>query len=253
MGGHRVSALRLLLGPSGLVRHAYIYSIGALRSCLRWALIFVLCLGIGFAVLLDVYARFNPPSTLMLSHKLSHEVVKQDWVSLNQISPALIGAVVLSEDGQFCQHHGVDWTALGEVMGDEDGPTRGASTIAMQTAKNLFLWPSRSYVRKFIEIPLALAMDAVWSKARMLEIYLNIAEWGPGIFGAEAAARYHFGIPASALNADQAALLATALPSPMKRNPAHPRPGHRRMAATIRAHLPEASTYLRCLLPNKEG
>ena len=101
----------------------------------------------------------------------------------------LSAAVVVAEDARFCSHGGVDWSALQEALDDEDGPSRGASTITMQTTKNLFLWPSRSYVRKALEIPIAAALNLAWPKRRVLEVYLNVAEWGEGLYGAEAAAR----------------------------------------------------------------
>jgi monofunctional biosynthetic peptidoglycan transglycosylase len=145
----------------------------------------------------------------------------------------------------------VDWGALHEVVEeaekDEDSPSRGASTIPMQTAKNLFLWPSRSYIRKGIEIPLALLIDLAWSKRRILEIYLNIAEWGDGIFGAEAAARHYFHKSADRLDAREAALLATALPNPRLRNPARPSPRHAGLAARIMAHARVAGSLVRCV------
>ncbi len=128
-----------------------------------------------------------------------------------------------------------DWGALREVLGrpGANGPSRGASTIPMQTAKNLFLWPSRSYIRKAIEIPLALLIDLEWPKRRILEVYLNLAEWGKGVFGAEAAARHYFHKGADRLDAREAALLATALPSPGHRNAARPSPRHAGLATRV--------------------
>ncbi len=117
------------------------------------------------------------------------------------MSPHLPRAVISSEDARFCQHHGVDWIefqdVIDEAFDDEEGPLRGASTIPMQTAKNLFLWDGRNIIRKGLEIPLAYWMDYVWPKRRMIEIYLNIVEWAPGVYGAEAASHYHFKKPAS--------------------------------------------------------
>src|SRR5262249_36771236 len=124
---------------------------------------------------------------------------------------------------------------------------RGGSTIAMQTVKNLFLWPAKSYLRKAIEIPLAYGVDAVWSKRRLLEIYLNIAEWGPGVFGAEAAARYHFRKPASLLNAREAALRAVAVPSPLDRGRGAPAPGTRRLAPNLMLRRRPGPSMARCL------
>ena len=121
---------------------------------------------------------------------------------IDRISPYLQRAVITSEDGRFCRHHGVDWDEIEEAIERaRDGVPRGGSTISMQVVKNLFLWPSKSYVRKAMEIPLTYAIETAWSKRRILEIYLNMAEWGPGVFGAEAAARYHFGKPAALADA----------------------------------------------------
>ncbi len=145
--------------------------------------------------------------------------------------------MVASEDATFCDNDGVDWGSLHEVLSGagKHGPSRGASTITMQTAKNLFLWPGRSVIRKGVEIPMALVLGKAWSKARTLEIYLNIAEWGDGLYGIEAAAERYFHKRASQLNLREAALLATALPNPFLRNPARPSPLQRRLAAQSRS------------------
>jgi monofunctional biosynthetic peptidoglycan transglycosylase len=196
-----------------------------------------------------LWAVVPPVSTLMAGRWLTFQDVDRRWVPLERISPRLVASVLMSEDARFCQHGGVDWDALREVIEDaEDGaPSRGASTVTMQTAKNLFLWPSRSYIRKGLEIPLALWLDLVLSKRRIVEIYLNIAEWGPGIFGAEAAAQAAFGKPAAALSAREAALLATALPNPIRRNSARPSRGHARLAAINVTRAADAKPYLGCL------
>ncbi len=162
----------------------------------------------------------------MLARSLRGETYERDYVPLYAVAPVVVAAVLSSEDARFCRHHGVDWDALHEVLeeADEDGPARGASTITMQTAKNLFLWPGRSVARKGLEILLALGLDGLWPKRRIVEVYLNIAEWGDGLFGIEAAARHYFGKSARSLDAREAALLATALPNPIRRDPAHPSP-----------------------------
>jgi monofunctional biosynthetic peptidoglycan transglycosylase len=136
---------------------------------------------------------------------------------------------------------------VAEVV-DDDAP-RGASTITMQTVKNLFLWPSRSYVRKAMEVPLAYYADLVLGKRRVMEIYLNVAEWGPGIFGAEAAARHYFDRAAADLSAGQAALMAAALPNPAERDPAHPSRHMRRIAEIIARRAAAAGDYVGCLAP----
>lgn len=191
----------------------------------------------------------NPQSTLMLYYLVTNNKVDRRWVPFEKISPRLVQAVIMSEDGQYCQHNGVDWQALNTVIDDAiDGEkTRGASTITMQTVKNLFLWNSRSFIRKGLEIPLALYVDAIWSKRRQMEIYLNIAEWGPGIYGIEAAAQYHFKRPASRLNRAQSALLAVTLPNPELRNPQKPSRRMKVLARINRARAQVSGAYVRCL------
>lgn len=173
----------------------------------------------------------TPPSTIMLARWLTLQPAARETVALEAISPQLRLMVIASEDGRFCQHLGVDWRELRQVI--ESGGARGASTISMQTAKNVYLWPQRSYIRKALEIPIAIWLDFLWSKPRMLEIYLNIAEWDEGVFGAEAAARHYFNRSAADLTRQQAALLATALPAPQRRNPAAPSAGHARLAERL--------------------
>jgi monofunctional glycosyltransferase len=203
-------------------------------------------------VLIVVYRFANPPgSTLMLIRALGGTSIKKTWVPLERISPNLIRAVVVAEDGQFCHHRGVDLGAIREALERAgragNGTPRGASTISMQLTKNLFLWPSKSYVRKAIEIPLTLVMEVVWPKWRILEIYLNVVEWGPGIFGAGAAARHHFKKPASRLSERQAALLAAALPNPAVRNAGRPGPRTRRKARVVQARMRAARRIAACV------
>jgi monofunctional biosynthetic peptidoglycan transglycosylase len=213
-------------------------------------LLFV-CLGLVLALAaLIVLWRFVPPvSTLMAARWVTFRGVDRSYVPLARISPRLIAAVVTSEDALFCRHHGVDWSALNEVIteADEEGPSRGASTITMQTAKNLFLWPQRSTIRKGLEIPLALVLDRAFGKRRVLEVYLNIAEWGDGLFGAEAAARRYFHKGASDLTAREASLLATALPNPVLRNPSRPKRRHGVLAAINAGRAVGAESYLECV------
>jgi monofunctional biosynthetic peptidoglycan transglycosylase len=207
-----------------------------------------LLVALALVAVLIALGRFLPPvSTLMLARWASGQSVERDWTPLENISPHLVAAVIASEDGAFCRHRGVDWDALGQVLGREGGPSRGASTIPMQTAKNLFLWPSRSYVRKGLELPLAMALDFAWPKARTLEVYLNIAEWGEGLFGAQAAARLHFGVDAAALSPRQAALLAAALPNPLARDPARARGRHALLARIIERRALAGGALTACL------
>jgi monofunctional glycosyltransferase len=204
---------------------------------------------IAFIGLVGLYSVVPPVSTLMLARIIEGKKYQRDAVHLRSIAPTVIAAVIASEDASFCVNDGVDWGAIREVLtkADVHGPKRGASTITMQTAKNLFLWPGRSVVRKGIEIGVALALGKAWSKARTLEVYLNIAEWGDGTYGIQAAAHRYFHKSASELNAGEAALLATALPNPIRRNPAHPTTLHRRLAADIEAKVGESAGLLNCL------
>ncbi len=176
--------------------------------------------------LLLLLAAFAPvPSTLMLWRWATGQSVERVWTPLAAISPQLPLAVISSEDQRFCAHHGVDFGALREVLSEEGGPSRGASTITMQVVRNLWLWQGggiTSYLRKGLELPLALAADAVLPKRRIMELYLNVAEFGDGAFGAEAAARRYFRTGAGSLDARQAARLAASLPNPALRNPFRP-------------------------------
>eukprot|EP01037_Dinobryon_pediforme_P002379 gene2377-2415_t len=153
----------------------------------------------------------------------------------------------MSEDGQFCQHHGVDWDALQLVLNNEDGPNRGASTLTMQVAKNMLLWPGRSYIRKMLEIPLALILDRIWGKSRILEVYLNTAEWGDHVYGAEAAAHQYFHNSARALTRRQAALLASSLPNPILRRANLPSRHQLILTGIIESRLDGADEWLKCL------
>ena len=177
----------------------------------------------------------KPVSTLMLWERVAGGEVHRDWIPIEEVSPNLIRAVISSEDNFYCRHHGVDWGSVREVL--VTGSDRGASTIAMQAARNLMLWQGRSYLRKALEVPIALYADIVLGKRRIMEIYLNVAEWGPGVFGIEAAARHHFGVSASDLTIRQATLLAVTLPNPHNRDPANPTASLSGLAETIGARV----------------
>jgi monofunctional biosynthetic peptidoglycan transglycosylase len=168
------------------------------------------------------YRFIDPVSTPTLWRRLTGQRVEQTFVPLAHIAPALPLTVIVAEDGGFCRNRGIDIGAMREALEQSDdnpGESRGASTITQQTAKNLFLWQGRSFIRKGLEIPLALWLNLVLPKRRVLEIYLNIAEWGPnGEFGAESAARFAFGKSASDLTPREAAELAAILPNPMLRS-----------------------------------
>jgi len=202
-------------------------------------------------VLTPLYAVVDPTSTVMLWRKATGSRVERHFVKLDRIAPALALSVIISEDGRFCSHHGVDFKELSEAIADADDldGMRGGSTITQQVAKNLFLWGGRSYVRKALEFPLALWIDLVLSKRRVLEIYLNIAEWGPnGEFGIESGSRRAFGKSARDLSPHQAALMSAMLPNPVTRDAKAPGPGVRRLAglyAGRAARSPEAASCLR--------
>ncbi len=203
---------------------------GGLTRLIRFALTGVVALAALWLVLVTVHLVVAPRSTLMIARTIVGEPVDRRWAALDEISPVLARAVIASEDQLFCRHWGVDFGALGEVLADEGGPSRGASTITMQVVKNLYLWPGRSYLRKGLEIPMALLVDLIWSKPRIMEVYLNVAEWGDGVFGAEAAARRYFGKAARELSGFEAARLAAALPNPRLANPRAPNGASRRIA-----------------------
>jgi monofunctional glycosyltransferase len=180
------------------------------------------------------YRFINPVSTPMLWRYATGARVDRRWVPLNQISPALPLAVIIAEDGTFCVNRGIDLSAMREALrqSGDVGEPRGASTITQQTVKNLFLWQGRSYIRKALEIPLAIWLSLVLPKRRVLEIYLNIVEWGPNAeFGAEAGARFAFGKSARDLNPYEAAELASILPNPYRRSARNPGFLVRRLAA----------------------
>ncbi|MBL8671863.1 MAG: monofunctional biosynthetic peptidoglycan transglycosylase [Alphaproteobacteria bacterium] len=182
----------------------------------------------------------DPPGTpAMLADRLLGRAasIQHEWRSLSAIADALKRAVVASEDARFCRHAGFDWREIEDAIDDwADGERlRGASTISMQAARAAFLPPSRTILRKGAEAWLTVLIEAAWPKARVLEVYLNVVEWGQGIYGAEAAARHHFGKPAAALTPREAALLAAILPNPRTWRAAPPAPGVARRADRIQA------------------
>jgi monofunctional biosynthetic peptidoglycan transglycosylase len=203
--------------------------------------------------LAPLYRVVDPVSTLMLWRWARGAPVKRMPVPIDRIAPSLPRAVIAAEDDRFCSHHGIDFDELRIVLRAEAAGTRrtrGGSSLTQQLAKNLFLWPGRSYVRKALELPLALWIDLVIPKRRQLEIYLNVAQWGPsGEFGAEAAARRAFGKPASALSPGEAAMLAATLPNPIRRNANAPSPALRRLAATYTARSAASGDIDRCVRP----
>jgi len=208
----------------------------------------ILILLLPFALTL-IYGTVAPVSTVMLWRWITGKPVERRWVPLDRVSPALITTVIVAEDGRYCRHHGVDFGSVAEIIETEDlREARGGSSITQQTAKNLFLWPSRSFVRKVLELPLALWLDLVLGKRRVLEIYLNVAEWGPnGEFGIETGARRAFRKSASDLDSHEAALLAAVLPNPRRRDARQPGVRLGRLAAIYLARAARFRTAASCV------
>jgi monofunctional biosynthetic peptidoglycan transglycosylase len=193
-----------------------------------------------------VVLRWAPPltSSIMLQREIRARltgergfVLRHQWVPLRQISPELAIAVVAAEDQKFPSHWGFDWGSIGDAITEGDDRPRGASTLSQQVAKNLFLWPGRSLVRKGLEAWFTVLLETLWPKRRILEVYLNVAEFGPGVYGAGAASERYFGKPASALGRQESALLAAVLPSPRRLRVADPSPYVLERADWIQRHV----------------
>ncbi len=193
-----------------------------------------------------VIQRFVPPPTtfLMVSRAVGGEGLSYRWRSLDDISPRLVQAVIASEDSTFCAHSGFDMKAIERALKANarsekrgSGRIRGGSTISQQTAKNAFLWPGRDWVRKGLEAGYTVAIETIWGKRRIMEVYLNIAEWAPGVYGAEAASQHWFGKSADDLSAREAARLAAILPSPRRYSASSPGPYVRRRTSRIQAAM----------------
>ena len=197
----------------------------------------VLMFGPPLAVI--VYRVVPPPLTiLMVERYFQGKGLAHDWVPLDHIAPSMVRAVIASEDARFCQHHGFDVKAIDAAMKHNEakpGKIRGGSTISQQTAKNVFLWPERSWVRKGAEAWFTVLIEAIWGKRRIMEVYLNTVEMGPGVYGVDAAAHHFFGISARFLSDAQADRLAAILPSPLKWEAAHPGPYVLRRSGRIEA------------------
>ena len=211
-----------------------------MKRLLLLALKLVAALLLLSAVWAGSYRFLNPPATWLTLRDRIHGIeVQQQWQSLDRISPNLSRAVIAAEDSRFCSHHGFDLDAIEQALATnkEGGRLRGGSTISQQTAKNAFLWPGRTFVRKGAEAWFTLLAETLWGKRRILEVYLNIAEFGRGVFGAEAAARHYFGKSADSLTRSEAARLASILPQPIRRSAATPGPWTRRYAGRIEARM----------------
>lgn len=186
------------------------------------------------------YSRVDPSETVLMGMRArTGQHIQQDWISLDAVSPHLVRAVIAAEDSHFCTHHGFDLEQIRIALREADGgkALRGASTISQQTAKNAFLWPGRSFARKGLEAWFTALMEAGWSKRRILEVYLNVAEWGDGYFGAEAAAQGRFGKSARDLTAREAALLAAVLPDPAHWRVDPPGPYVNQRATTLQRRM----------------
>lgn len=196
-------------------------------------------------VLLILIARFVPPvlTPLMIATWVTEGGIVRQWVPLSEISPNLVRAVIASEDGKFCSHYGFDLQAIDKALASnaDGGRLRGASTISQQTAKNLFLSQNRTWIRKGIEAYFTVLIEALWPKRRIMETYLNIAEWGPRRFGAEAAAEANFRKPAAKLSVSEAARLATILPNPRAYRADKPGPYVVRQSGVIAARIGQVS------------
>jgi monofunctional biosynthetic peptidoglycan transglycosylase len=207
-----------------------------LLACIGWY--------VTMLALIGLFRFVDPPaSALMLIRYASGQSIEQTSVPLAGVSPSLRRAVIASEDAKFCSHFGFDLGEIRAAMKAGDRFGRGASTISQQLSKNLFLWPGRSYVRKALEVPLTLTIEGLWPKRRIFEVYLNVAEWGPGIYGAEAAARHYFGKPAARLNDREAALLAVALPNPLERDASDPEPTQAKLAGRLLVRMKNSGAF----------
>lgn len=223
-----------------------------MRTWIRRVVIGAIAVALAPLALTLLYAVpfIHPVSTLMLKDLATFSGYDRQWAGIDDIAPVLVHSVMMSEDGQFCSHLGIDWRELSAVIDDamEGEASRGASTITMQTVKNLYLWHRPlGTLRKLVELPLAVYVDLVLSKRRIMEIYLNIAELGPNVYGVEAAAQHHFGKSAKDLSRREAALMAASLPNPAKRNPAKPSAGMRRIAGIIERRARASGDYVKCI------
>ncbi|MEM1383993.1 MAG: monofunctional biosynthetic peptidoglycan transglycosylase [Pseudomonadota bacterium] len=207
-----------------------------LRALFLWPLRIMAALVV-FAVLwVAAYRVIDPPGGVYMAQEWWRlGGLSRDWRDLEAMSPEMARAVVAAEDARFCQHYGLDFEAIEKALEEREagGRLRGASTLTQQVAKNVFLWHGRSFLRKGLEAGFALTIEVLWPKHRIVEVYLNVAEFGPGVFGAEAAAQHHFGRGAEALTLRQASRLAAALPNPKERDPGNPGPWMRNRAAAI--------------------
>ena len=203
------------------------------RMTLRLVARGALYAGVVFLAFVFIYAFVNPRLTpYVLAERFRQGGIERDWMAIGDMAPEVARSVVAAEDANFCKHWGFDMRAIRAAL--DEGEGRGASTLSQQVTKNVFLWQGRSWPRKALEGLMTPMVELVWTKRRILEVYLNVAETGPGIFGVNAAAQHYFGVSAAELSPDQAARIAAILPDPKGRNPAKSGGYIRRRAAQIR-------------------
>lgn len=204
------------------------------------------------AAIILIYRVVPPPATpLMVMRAAGGAGWNYHWRPMERIAPSLARSALTAEDESFCSHHGFDAKALQKAwedyLEDDGGTLRGGSTISQQTAKNLLLWPGRDWVRKGLEAWLTIYIEALWPKRRIMEVYLNVVEWGRGVYGAEAAARHHFGKNAAALSSSEAARLAAVLPSPLRWSASNPGPYVQRRSTTLEGRAARLGDLAACL------
>lgn len=216
----------------------------------RWVALGLAILIAFWLVMILFYRFIYPPITpLMVIRLIEGEGLHHTPVSWDKIDRDIARAVIAGEDNNFCRHNGVDWTAVQDAIDDyQSGESlRGASTVTMQLARNMFLWPGGGFLRKGVEVPLAFTIDLLWPKDRIMAVYLNTVEFGPGIYGVEAASQHHFGKSAADLNRTEATLLAAVLPNPRRFDAGKPSPYIQRRAATLSRIMGQLGNWTDCV------
>lgn len=229
-----------------------------MKRALRIVLKVVVAMFVLSIALTAVYRWVNPPITLlMISRALNGADINKKWVPLDEISPNLVRASIASEDNNYLGHRGFDLGAIYDAIDERNSGKRqrGASTISQQTAKNVFLWSGKSWIRKGLEVYFTFLIEHIWGKERIMEVYLNVIEMGNGVYGAEAAAQHYFGRSSSKLTQRQAALIVAAYPNPRQRDPAHPTAYLNKRASQIQRLMPLMGTIAfdeECIAESRE-
>lgn len=217
-----------------------------LKKCLKWIFRLVIGFIVGSVLLTALYTYVNPPFTPLMLLRVfegwfdaKSTGITKEWRDYEEISPNVFKAVMSGEDARFMQHEGFDWKAIERAQRLNKTRKRplGASTISMQTSKNTFLWHGRNYIRKGLEAYYTVLIEALWGKKRILEVYVNVIEWGDGIYGVEAASKAYFNKSASQLTQREAALLAAVIPNPRRWSPANPTPYILKRASFIQGRM----------------